>query len=65
MVDAGASELLKDKEMKDTVAELVKTLIHDQERLRHMNQAALRLAKPEAARLIAKEILEIAKSRLN
>ncbi|MTI87140.1 MAG: undecaprenyldiphospho-muramoylpentapeptide beta-N-acetylglucosaminyltransferase [Balneolaceae bacterium] len=65
MADAGASELLPDAEMKETMTDLVNQLIHDQKRLARMNKAALRLAKPEAARLIAREILEIAKSRLN
>ena len=64
MADAGASVMLKDSDMKNTITELVDRLIHDQENLKRMNQAALRLAKPEAAKLIAKEILEIAQSRL-
>ncbi|MEX0721387.1 MAG: undecaprenyldiphospho-muramoylpentapeptide beta-N-acetylglucosaminyltransferase [Balneolaceae bacterium] len=65
MVDAGASELLTDDDMKETISELVESLIYNQERLKKMNVAALSLAKPEAARLIAKEILEIAQSRLD
>lgn len=64
MVDAGASKLLEDNAMKDTMTELVEKLIYDQANLKRMNQAALNLAKPDAARLIAKEILEIAKSKL-
>ncbi len=64
MVDAGASRLLEDKAMKETMNELVEQLIFDQENLKRMNQAALNLAKPDAAKLIAKEILEIAKSKL-
>ncbi|HAW79884.1 MAG TPA: undecaprenyldiphospho-muramoylpentapeptide beta-N-acetylglucosaminyltransferase, partial [Balneola sp.] len=35
----------------------------DQEKLKEMNKAALRLAKPDAAKMIAKEILELAKSK--
>ena len=64
MVDAGASKLLEDTAMKETMTELVQQLIFDQENLKRMNQAALNLAKPDAAKLIAKEILEIAKSKL-
>ena len=64
MVDAGASKLLEDNAMKETMTELVEQLIFDQENLQRMNQAALNLAKPDAAKLIAKEILEIAKSKL-
>ena len=60
MVDGGAAELLTDEEFKDTVAELVRNLIFDRERLRRMQQAALKLARPEAARTIATEIIELA-----
>lgn len=65
MVDSGASELVKDSAAVDTIAQLVTTLINDQEKLREMNKAALALAKPNAAKTIAAEILELAKSRLN
>ncbi len=64
MVDAGASKLLEDSAMKETMTELVEQLIFDQENLKRMNKAALNLAKPDAAKLIAKEILEIAKAKL-
>lgn len=64
MADAGASLLLEDNKMKETVTELVEKLIRDQQNLKRMNQAALKLAKPDAAKLIAKEILEIATSKL-
>ncbi len=63
MVDAGASELLKDADAVNALPELVLSLISDQEKLKEMNKAALRLAKPNAARMIAKEILELAKSK--
>lgn len=65
MVDAGASELLKDADAVNALPELVNTLIKDQEKLKAMNKAALSLAKPNAAQLIAKEILELAKSHKN
>jgi len=63
MVDAGASELLKDADAVDTLSNLVHSLIKDQKKLKAMNKAALRLAKPNAANMIAKEILELAKSQ--
>ncbi|MEQ9280677.1 MAG: undecaprenyldiphospho-muramoylpentapeptide beta-N-acetylglucosaminyltransferase [Balneola sp.] len=63
MVDAGASELLKDTDAINALPELVHSLIRDQEKLKEMNKAALRLAKPDAAKMIAKEILELAKSK--
>jgi len=65
MSKAGASELLKDEDAINALPELVQQLITDQERLKKMNLAALKLAKPDAAKEIAKEILELAKSRLN
>ncbi len=65
MADAGASELLLDKDAKSALPELVKRLITDQEKLKQMNIAALKLARPDAAKQIAQEILELAKSRLN
>jgi len=63
MVDAGASELLKDADAVNALPELVHSLIKNQEKLKEMNKAALRLAKPDAATMIAKEILELAKSK--
>ncbi|SMO77701.1 UDP-N-acetylglucosamine-N-acetylmuramylpentapeptide N-acetylglucosamine transferase [Gracilimonas mengyeensis] len=65
MADAGASKILDDSTMKETMSDLVEELIYNQEHLKSMNQAALELAKPEAAQLIAKEILEIATSKLD
>ncbi|MBO6572358.1 MAG: undecaprenyldiphospho-muramoylpentapeptide beta-N-acetylglucosaminyltransferase [Balneola sp.] len=63
MVDAGASELLKDADAVNALPELVHSLIKNQEKLKEMNKAALKLAKPDAAKMIAKEILELAKSK--
>ncbi len=63
MVDAGASELLKDIDAVNALPELVHSLIKNQEKLKEMNKAALRLGKPDAAKMIAKEILELAKSK--
>lgn len=65
MMNAEASELLKDSEAVNSLPELVERLITDQEKLKAMNRAALKLAKPDAAKIIAQEILELAKSQLN
>ncbi|MCW9707508.1 undecaprenyldiphospho-muramoylpentapeptide beta-N-acetylglucosaminyltransferase [Fodinibius salsisoli] len=59
MVHEGAAELAKDDELDETLAELVDTLINDQQRLQKMQQAALTLARPEAAQTIAKEIITL------
>lgn len=65
MVEAGASEMITDDTAKDTLADLVIALIRNEEKLKKMNQAALSMAKPNAASEIAEEILTLAKSRLN
>ncbi len=65
MVDAGASELLSDSEAKNVLPELIYQLFDDQEKLKAMNKAALAMAKNDAAEVIAKEILELAKSHKN
>lgn len=65
MAGAGASELLKDEDAVNELPELVNKLVSDQEKLKEMNLAALSLAKPNAAKEIAQEILELAKSRMN
>lgn len=65
MVDAGASELILDREAKTALPKLVNDLLRNQDRLRAMNKAALSLAKPNAAELIAKDILELAKTSRN
>lgn len=65
MADAGASELLKDSDAVNALPELVSRLITDQEKLKEMNKAALSLAKPDAAKQIAEEILELVNARLN
>lgn len=65
MVEEGAAELLNDDEAKETLSQLVKQLIFDQDKLKEMQKAALKLARPDAAREIAKEIIEIAKEQMN
>lgn len=65
MSEAGASEFLKDEDAVGALPELVNNLINDQVKLKAMNSAALKLAKPDAAKVIAKEILELTKTKLN
>jgi UDP-N-acetylglucosamine--N-acetylmuramyl-(pentapeptide) pyrophosphoryl-undecaprenol N-acetylglucosamine transferase len=65
MANAGASVLVRDNEAVSKIPELVAELINNEERLREMNLAALSLAKPDAAKTIAKEIFELAKTRFN
>lgn len=65
LVNEGAAELLKDEEIKDTIASLVRELIFDHERLQKMQQSALKLARPDAARDIAKEVLQLVNANRN
>ena len=65
MVSAGASVFLKDEEARNALPKLIRELIHNEEKLKQMNKAALSLAKPHAAEEIAKEILTLAKLNLN
>lgn len=66
MVKDGAAELVTDTELNDTLSELVAKIITDKKRLKKMNKAALKLARPDAAQTIATEIAELAKkSKLN
>lgn len=65
MADEGAAEILDDSEAKETLAELVDKLISDENKLKEMQQAALKLAKPDAAAEIAREILQIANEEVS
>lgn len=62
MKDGGAAEILKDEEVKNVLPALVQNLMQDQERLKAMQQAALKIARPNAAKDIAQEILSTIKS---
>lgn len=55
----GAAVILEDEEV-DLLLPLTGSLLHDQARLRAMREAALRLARPDAARRIAALVLELA-----
>jgi UDP-N-acetylglucosamine--N-acetylmuramyl-(pentapeptide) pyrophosphoryl-undecaprenol N-acetylglucosamine transferase len=59
MVQEGAAALASDAELKNTLVDLVQKLITDQQRLTEMNKAALKLARPDAASTIAKEIIKL------
>jgi len=64
-VDEGAAAILDDSEAGDALAQLVEKLIFDQQKLKEMQQAALKLARPDAAGEIAREILEIANKQVS
>jgi len=57
MVDSGAARLLKNNDAEALLGKLVEELLNDQQKLKAMQQAALKLAKPNAAEEIANKIL--------
>lgn len=65
MVEEGAAELLEDEHAVENLAELVKKLIFDRQKLNEMQKAALKLARPDAAKQIARELIEIASEQMN
>jgi len=65
MVDEGAAELLKDEAAEDKLSQIVEKLINDRQKLQEMQQAALKLARPDASKVIAREVLAIAKEQMN
>lgn len=65
MAEDGAAELLKDEDAKENLSEIVEQLIFDQQRLQQMQQAALKLARPEASKEIAGKVLAITQEQRN
>jgi UDP-N-acetylglucosamine--N-acetylmuramyl-(pentapeptide) pyrophosphoryl-undecaprenol N-acetylglucosamine transferase len=63
MVDAGAAEAIEDAELSaDLLAQRVTDLFADEKRLAAMSQASASLARPDAAKCIADEVLAAAAS---
>lgn len=60
MVENGASVLIPEMEPEETLAEKIKRLIFDEAALKSMSEAALSMAKPDAAKQIAETLFEIA-----
>ncbi len=64
MTEGGAARLLKDGDASDLLPKLVQDLINNQQEIKNMQQAALEMARPNAAKEIAEEILETVKKKL-
>ncbi|MEX0779558.1 MAG: undecaprenyldiphospho-muramoylpentapeptide beta-N-acetylglucosaminyltransferase [Balneolales bacterium] len=60
MSQNGASVLLKDKDAVELLYDAVKEVVTNEEKLKSMSEAALKLAKPDAANVIARQIIKIA-----
>lgn len=65
MVQEGAAELIADDELGARLTTLVNDLITDEQRLEKMGRAAGKLARPNAAKTIATEIIKLAKKQIN
>lgn len=63
MVDAGAAKLVTDNELEKRLANVVGKIIHDEQQLTKMSQSAKSLARPNAAKEIATEIITFVKSK--
>lgn len=63
MVKAGAAELLKEENLDNSLTEIIEKLITDRKQLEQMSKAMKKLAKPEAANTIAKEVYTIAERK--
>jgi UDP-N-acetylglucosamine--N-acetylmuramyl-(pentapeptide) pyrophosphoryl-undecaprenol N-acetylglucosamine transferase len=63
MADGGAAVVIPDAELSaDRLSDEIAVLLADEDRLRAMGTAARRLAKPDAAQRIARELLEAARN---
>ena len=60
LYDSNAAELIKDKEISDAVVEVVKRLIFNTEKLNEYSNNIKKFAKPDAANVIANEIIKLA-----
>ena len=61
MADGGAAVVIPDAELTaERLSAAIAELLGDEDRLREMGIAARRLAKPDAAERIAREVLEAA-----
>jgi UDP-N-acetylglucosamine--N-acetylmuramyl-(pentapeptide) pyrophosphoryl-undecaprenol N-acetylglucosamine transferase len=62
MADGGAAVVIPDKELTSVrLSDVIAELLADEDRLRSMSIAARRLAKPDAAERIAREVLDAAR----
>jgi len=60
LYDSKAAELIKDKEISDAVVEIVERLIFNSEKLNEYSNNIKKFAKPDAANVIANEIIKLA-----
>jgi UDP-N-acetylglucosamine--N-acetylmuramyl-(pentapeptide) pyrophosphoryl-undecaprenol N-acetylglucosamine transferase len=63
MTTGGAAVMLRDKHVRSALAGQVKELLSDTEKLATMREAALNMARPDAAATIANEVLRLIDDR--
>lgn len=62
LYDSNAAELIADKEISESVVEVVKRLIFNSEKLDEYRNNIKKFAKPDAANIIANDIIKLAQS---
>lgn len=65
MSEGGAAVVLEDEKARETLGTLVRKLIANEEKLRRMNRSALKMARPDAAETIAREIIQLTEQQQN
>ena len=61
LVNKQAAVLVKDKEAKDSLISTALSLMQDNTQLEELHKNILKLALPDSARLIAEEVMKLAK----
>ncbi|MDZ7658231.1 undecaprenyldiphospho-muramoylpentapeptide beta-N-acetylglucosaminyltransferase [Fodinibius sp.] len=62
MVVNGAAKLVTDDQLENSLANVVREIIDDEQQLKEMSKAAKNLARPNAAKEIANEVLKLTKN---
>ena len=64
LADKGAARLLRDKDVYAELGESIISLLQEEEELEEMKMQLRRLAKPDAARKIAEEVIKVAATKM-
>ncbi len=65
MQDLGAAAVIFESDLQDTIVEEVRALLNNEPRRRAMSEAALKMARPNAADVIAEDIFNLARQTRN
>ena len=60
LVDAGAAVMIEDRDVKMKLKDVLNSIMNNDKKRQHMNEASLAIGKPNAGREIAQRILELA-----